>query len=217
VKLNVTLADKVFTVELPEDALRSAEEFYRKMDRDMDRGWQMSREFVENPNVTQRCQIAANRLMTSMSGGNTTMVELMAGYILTRLPGVTGVDIDTAGEMTETEFSFESLDAVSLSQGPRLHPEVEPRSVERPIPPPPRPTLNKLQALEQAGKQVSKVYKSGRGYRFAVLDASSGQWAESALADSEKDAEDQRLAAVKRRYEELLGAPSSPAQPSEAR
>lgn len=197
-KLNVTLADKVFAVELPEEALRSAEEFYRKMDRDMDRGWQMSRAFVENPSVTQRCQIAANRLLTSMSSGNTSMVELMAGYILTRLPGVTGVDIDTAGEMGETEFSFEAP------------------VVARPVTAPSRQPLDKLQALEQAGKQVSKVYKSGRGYRFAVLDANSGQWAESALVDSEKDAEDQRLAAVKHRYEELLSA-ASPAQPSDAR
>jgi hypothetical protein len=198
VKLNVTLADKAFAVELPEAALQAAEEFYRKMDRDMDRGWQMSREFVEHPDVTQRCQIAANRLMTSMSGGNTTMVELMAGYILTRLPGVTGVDIDTAGEMSETEFSFaEAKDA-------------------RPVAAPPRHPLSKLQALEQAGKQVSKVYKSGRGYRFAVLDAASGQWAESALADSEKDAEDRRLATVKERYEELLRA-AALAQPNDTR
>lgn len=197
-KLNVTLADKLFTVEVPDEMLRSAEEFYRKMDRDMDRGWQMSREFVEHPNVTQRCQIAANRLMTSMSSGNTTMVELMAGYILTRLPGVTGVDIDTAGEMGDTQFSFA--------------PAPPARTVATAV----RQPLTKLQALEQAGKQVSKVYKSGRGYRFAVLDAVSGQWAESALADSEKDAEDQRLAAVKQRYEELLRA-AMPVPPSEAR
>lgn len=197
-KLNVTLADKVFAVELPEEALQAAEEFYRKMDRDMDRGWQMSREFVEHPNVTQRCQIAANRLMTSMSGGNTSMVELMAGYILTRLPGVTGVDIDTAGEMVETEFSFEA--------------PTEARSVTAP----PRRPPSKVQALELAGKQVSKVYKSGRGFRFAVLDAASGQWTESALVDTEKVAEDQRLAAVKHRYEELLSAAAS-AQPSDAR
>ena len=200
-KLNVRLADKLFIVEVAEDALRCAEDFYRKMDRDMDRGWQMSREFVENPNITQRCQIAANRLMTSMSGGNATMVELMAGYILTRLPGVTGVDIDTAGEMSDTVFSFATPTAGAAPQ---------------PAGSASRPPLNKLQALEQAGKQVSKVYKSGHGYRFAVLDATSGQWAESALADTEKDAEDQRLAAVKRRYEELLVA-TSPVRPSEAR
>lgn len=194
-KLNVTLADKLFTVDVPEEMLRSAEEFYRKMDRDMDRGWQMSREFVEHPTTTQRCQIAANRLMTSMSAGNTTMVELMAGYILTRLPGVTGVDIDTMGEMGDTQFSFATAPPA------------------RPIATPARQPLSRLQALEQAGKEVSKVYKSGRGFRFAVLDAVTGQWAESPLADSERDAEQQRLAAVRQRYAELLGA----APPSEAR
>ena len=32
------------------------------------------------------------------------MLMLMAGYILSRLPGVTDVRIDTNGEMLETEF-----------------------------------------------------------------------------------------------------------------
>jgi hypothetical protein len=187
VKLNVTLADKVFAVDLAEDFLRTTEDFYRKMDRDMERGWQMSREFIEHPDRTQRCQIAANRLMTSMSGGNTTMVELMAGYILTRLPGVIGVDIDTAGEMSETTFTFAA-------------------PTETVVPEPRDQPLNKVEALAQAGRDVSKVYKSGHGWRFAVLDRKTGQWLESGPSDREQEAEKRRLAAVKRRYEELLGS-----------
>lgn len=183
-KLNVTLADKVFAVELTTAALQEAEEFFRKMDRDMDRGWQMSREFVENPNVQQRCQIAANRLMTSMSSGNGTMVELMAGYILTRLPGVTAVDIDTGGDMMDTEFT------------------IAPRAES--VPPAASGPLNKLQAMEQAGREVSKVYKSGRNWRFAVLDRKTGQWLEAGACEREQEAEEHRLAAVKRRYEELV-------------
>jgi hypothetical protein len=74
------------------------------MDADMDRGWQMSRQWIEHPNQLQRCQIAADKLMAAEEAGNETMVQLMAAYILTRLPGVAGVRINTEGEMLETEF-----------------------------------------------------------------------------------------------------------------
>ena len=49
--------------------LAEAEAFFQKMDRDMDQGWQMSRDFIENPDRTQRAQIAAHRLMLAMSAG----------------------------------------------------------------------------------------------------------------------------------------------------
>ena len=76
------------------------------MDRDMSRGWQMSRDFIENPDRTQRAQIAAHRIMLAMSADNETLVQLLAGYILKRLPGVTGVVVDTEGDMLHTEIVF---------------------------------------------------------------------------------------------------------------
>ncbi len=194
-KLSITVGDKLFRVELSAQFLAEAEPFYQKMDRDMDRGWQMGREFIERPDRKQRCQIAANRLMTSMSTGNTTMVELMAGYIASRLPGVSGVQVDIAGEMDQTEFTF-APPSTSDADAPGAAP------LARAAP------LDKLAALTQAGKDISKVYASGRGYRYAVLDHASGQWVESPLADSEKEAEAQRLLAIKRRYRELIGEPA---------
>jgi hypothetical protein len=193
-KLSITVGDKVFSVELSEQFLAEAESFYQKMDHDMDRGWQMGREFIEQPDRTQRCQIAANRLMTSMSTGNTTMVELMAGYILSRLPGVSGVDVDTSGEMGDTEFAVAAPSAATAGAA-----QAAPSTHAAP--------LNRLEALTQAGKDISKVYASGRGYRYAVLNRATGQWVESALADTEKEAEERRLLAVKHRYQELIGEP----------
>ena len=74
------------------------------MDADMDKGWMMSREWVENPNLTQRCQIAADRIADSMHSENETLTYLMAGYILTRMQNVKEVHIDTEGDITETQF-----------------------------------------------------------------------------------------------------------------
>ena len=105
-KLNVTVDGRTQAVEVPPDMLTEAGEFFRKMDRDMDVGWRMGPEFVENPDSVNRCQIAADKLLVSLSTGNHALTQLMAAYILNRLPDVIGVDIDTGGEMLNTEFSF---------------------------------------------------------------------------------------------------------------
>lgn len=100
------VADQVYAVEVPEPLLADAGEYLARIDRDMDRGWQMSREFVERPDGLQRCQIAADRLLTSLVQGNEATAMLMAGYIALRMPGAVGVDIDAAGEMQNTRLIY---------------------------------------------------------------------------------------------------------------
>jgi hypothetical protein len=102
--LNVYLDDNLHPIEVPDDILDEAEEFFRKMDQDMDKGWQMGREWVENPDETNRCQIVADRLLTALEAGDKPMLLLMAGYILSRFPHVTRLDIDTSGEMQNTQI-----------------------------------------------------------------------------------------------------------------
>ncbi len=105
--LNIKVEDKSYRIDVPADVLDDGDAFFRKMDKDMDRGWQMSREYVPNPDIEQRCQIAADRLLTAMHNNNKHSLLLMAGYIMTRLPNVEWVDIDTTGDMNETRFNFE--------------------------------------------------------------------------------------------------------------
>ena len=106
--LNVIIDDKTNPIEVPEETLKEGEEFFHKMDRDMDKGWQMSREWVDNPDKIQRCQIAADKLYTAINAENETIVTLMVGYIMTRMPNVTSVEIDTQGEMLETILSSDN-------------------------------------------------------------------------------------------------------------
>lgn len=105
-RFKVIIDEQVYAVEVPEDLLREAAEFHAKLDLDMDRGWQMSREFVERPDALQRCQIVADKLLTSIMNGNQASAMLMSGYIAQRMPGATGVDIDASGEMQNTELIF---------------------------------------------------------------------------------------------------------------
>ncbi|MGM0595181.1 MAG: hypothetical protein ACQETD_11670 [Pseudomonadota bacterium] len=102
--LNVYFEDHHYPLDVADALIGDAEAFFAKMDSDMDSGCQMSREWVDNPDTTQRCQIVADKLMAALQTDNPQMVSMMAAYILSRMPGVKGVRIDSSGEMQETEF-----------------------------------------------------------------------------------------------------------------
>lgn len=102
----MVVAEQVYAVEVADDLLQEAAEFHARLDRDMDRGWQMSREYVERPDVLQRCQIVADKLLTSIMQGNEATAMLMAAYIALRMPGAIGVDVDATGEMQNTELLY---------------------------------------------------------------------------------------------------------------
>jgi hypothetical protein len=105
-RFKVIVGDQVYAVEVPDELLDEAREFHDRLDSDMDRGWQMSREFVARPDRLQRCQIVADKLLTSLSQDNQATAMLMASYIALRMPGAVGVDIDAEGEMQNTEVLY---------------------------------------------------------------------------------------------------------------
>lgn len=105
--LNAIVDGRSISIDVPQDILQNGEDFFKKMDSDMDQGWQMSREWIDNPTVTHRCQIAADKMLTAMNNENKTLLTLMAGYILTRLPYIKCVNINTDGDMLETEIVVE--------------------------------------------------------------------------------------------------------------
>jgi hypothetical protein len=187
--LKAIIDDQEYTLNVPDAVVDRGEELFTKLDRDMDRGWQMSREWVPNPDRLQRCQIVADRLLTALETENHKPGVLMAGYILSRLPGVDSVTIDIHGEIQNTTFSF------------RDTPEIPD---QRPQPRRPMPSgLSKLEAMEHAGNDVTKVFKVGKGYRFSVFDHATGAWKDSPLIADKDNAERQRQAAFRERFEAL--------------
>jgi len=105
--LDVIIDQQRHRIDVPEAMLAEAGPFLERVDRDMDGGWQMSSQWVETPDATQRCQIAADRLAQALETASGPLQQLMAAYILSRLPGVRAVAVDTTGQMEETTFQFE--------------------------------------------------------------------------------------------------------------
>jgi len=104
VTLKVLMDGNVYSISITSEITDEGEPFFSRMDQDMDKGWMMSREWVENPTQTQRCQIAADRLVDSIHSENETLTHLMVGYIVTRMKNVQEVHINTDGDMMETQF-----------------------------------------------------------------------------------------------------------------
>jgi hypothetical protein len=105
-RFKVFVGEQEYAVDIPDELLEDAAEFHARLDRDMDRGWQMSREFVPRPDLMQRCQIVADKLLTGIMQNNQATAMLMAGYIALRMPGAIGVDIDASGEMQNTQLIY---------------------------------------------------------------------------------------------------------------
>lgn len=105
IELNVILGENEYPLKIKEKIMTEAQSFFNQMDSDMDKGWQMSKSWVENPSQFQRCQIAADRLFTSIHLNKKETAIMMAAYIINQMPEVKVIDIDISGNMEETSFS----------------------------------------------------------------------------------------------------------------
>jgi len=103
-QLCIIVEDRQKLVQLDPSLVDKARLILDKMDRDMDSGWQFGRRYLDCPGVMERCQIAADRILTALHNDNEATVSLMTAYILTRLPEAETVSIDTAGEPENTMF-----------------------------------------------------------------------------------------------------------------
>jgi len=196
-QLNAIIDDNVYTLVVPDDLIARAEDFFAQLDRDMDGGWQMSREWVDRPTQLQRCQIVADKLLTALETENDNLGRLTAGYILSRLPDVASVELDLQGEIQNNQFHFHEREVpVGEPTAPAREPAARTRGLDR------------FAALRQAGQDVTKVFKVGKGFRFSVYDHGEGVWQDSPLIADQQEAERLRQLAFRTRYEGLQKGPT---------
>ena len=62
-----------------------------------------------------------------------------------------------------------------------------------------------MEAMAQAAKDVSKVFKMGRQYRFSVYNHATQSWEESPAIGDKEQAEAMREHAFKARFDALCG------------
>ncbi len=103
-QLRIQINDTTRDIDVPQLMLDEAEDFFSVIDHDLDKGYQMSRVWVDRPTQEQRCQIVADKILTALSNGNQKSSTLMAAYILKRMPRVREIHMNTEGDMTGHEL-----------------------------------------------------------------------------------------------------------------
>ena len=103
-KISVEIDDMSYSLDVPDELSTEAADFFVRMDRDMDGGWQMSRWWVPDPDPTQRCQIVADKLLTALQKNNRDAALMMCANILSKKPSVRRIRINTEGEIQGNEF-----------------------------------------------------------------------------------------------------------------
>ncbi len=192
--LNVAIDDQLLQLNVPEAFLDQAQDFFAKMDEDMDAGWQVNREWVEKPDRLLRAQIVANKLLTALDNEDHKLGRLMAGYILSRVPEIERVELNPAGETRDHTLKLQEAGSEPHKQAPTTSPLAHTGA----------PTgLSKMEAMAQAAKDVSKVFKMGRQYRFSVFNHATQAWEESPAIGDKAQAEAMREHAFKARFEAL--------------
>ena len=104
-QLQIQINDTTRDIDVPDFILAEADDYFALLDRDMDKGYQMSRKWVDSPDSEQRCQIVADKLLTALSNGNQQSSLLLAAYILKRMPQVRVIRMNVEGDMTEHDLS----------------------------------------------------------------------------------------------------------------
>jgi hypothetical protein len=103
--LNIAVDGQSIDINVPDSMLSEAREFFEKIDTDLDNGYQMGRYWVENPSGEQRCQIAADKIVTAIENENKNMATMMSAYILSKAPHIESVIIDSSDEIQEIHFA----------------------------------------------------------------------------------------------------------------
>ena len=104
--LNIRIEEQSFQVDVPDVLLQEAGDFFNALDLDMNKGWQMSRSWVDQPDLEQRCQIVADKILSAFEHENKKLLMMLCAYVLTKMQGIKTLDISTNGEMQETLFEF---------------------------------------------------------------------------------------------------------------
>ena len=194
--LKVTLADQLLELNVPDDFLEQARDFFDRMDADMDRGWQVNREWVDSPDPYLRGQIAADKLLTALENEDYKLGRMMAGYIAVRFPQIERVELSEQGETRDHELKMQAgAELPGAAPGLAFSHANLPQG------------LSLEEALAQAGRDVSSVFKMGKQYRFSVYDHTSGKWEESPAFASQETAESAREAVFRQRLEAFGGMP----------
>lgn len=106
-QLNIFIDGRQHPIFVDDSLVSNSEAFFLKIEEDLSKGWQMGREWIDQPTAENCCQVVADRMVTAFEHNNRAMYSMMAAYLMARKPGLVSVIFPADGEIQETEFIVE--------------------------------------------------------------------------------------------------------------
>ena len=103
-KLYISIDQDGFELDVPEQLMVETQSNVAEMDQEFDRGQQMGRYWIEQPDDFQRCQVVANKLVDAFYLENKRNFYLMAAYILSKMPNAREVVVNTGSEIQDIDI-----------------------------------------------------------------------------------------------------------------
>ena len=103
-KLYINIDQEGFELDVPDQLLRETQTICADMDKEFDRGQQMGRYWIDQPDDFQRCQVVANKLVDAFYLEDKRNFYVMAAYILNKMPNAREVVVNTGNEIQDIDI-----------------------------------------------------------------------------------------------------------------
>jgi antirestriction protein len=190
--LTIDLGGQQHQLTVPAAIITEATDFFTTIDTDMDHGWHIDGQWIQQPNALQRRQIVTEKLLAAVTAHNDQLALLMAAYLLRQWPTLTTIKSDSQETSATAEFYFQDQASVNQHHTEPNHP----------------PSFEQIDqttdAFDKANRAVSHVFRIGKGWQFAIFDQTQMVWQNSPLFANEQQAQEQRQQEVVIRYTDLV-------------
>lgn len=103
---NITIDEESYTLEVSDTIMQELQGVIKDMDVGFDKGARIGRYWIDTPSDEQRCQIAADKVVSALHQQNVRMFYQMAAYILTKLPTLKMVTVSSDFEVSDIHFEI---------------------------------------------------------------------------------------------------------------
>jgi len=103
---NITIDEESYTLEVSDAIMKELQGVIEEMDADFDKGARIGRYWIDVPSDEQRCQIAADKVVSALHQQNVRMFYQMAAYILTKFPTLQMVTVSSDFEVSDIHFEI---------------------------------------------------------------------------------------------------------------
>jgi len=103
---NITIDEASYTLELSEQLMQELQGPIAELDEEYSKGIQLGRYWLDQPDDLQRCQFAADKIVSAIYQENVRQFYLMSAYILSKFPTLKRVTVSSDYEISDIDLEL---------------------------------------------------------------------------------------------------------------